>query len=154
MLWLPCLKNQKDIITNPATTRDMLSRVMQADMLVWPLFCNSEEVRKTWRFRREFGIGGADTEFVPYWDNVEHKPDVEQAAVGYYRKLGARLLIVSNLDRKRREVRIPVPADVVEKVSNAETGDEIPVTDGRITLTLPRNDYRAVLLQTRDALAP
>jgi len=79
---------------------------------------------------------------------------VEQAAVGYYRKLGARLLIVSNLDRKRREVRIPVPADVVEKVSNAETGDEIPVTDGRITLTLPRNDYRAVLLQTRDALAP
>ena len=146
MLWLPCLKNQKDIMTNPLTTRDMLSRVMQADMLVWPLFCNLDEVHKTWRFRREFGVGARDVHFVPYWENKVLTPDRDGVVVGYYRAADRWLALVSNLNRHPETVRIAFHNVPVRAVKNAETGDAVPFTRRGVTLSLRRNDYLALLI--------
>jgi len=147
MLWLPCLKNQKDIMTNPLTTRDMLSRVMQADMLVWPLFCNADEVRKTWRFRREFGVGAPDVQFVPYWENKALTSDRDGVVVGHYRAHGRWLALVSNLNRHRETARVVFHNVPVRAVTNAETGAAIPFTRHGVTLSLRRNDYLALLIR-------
>lgn len=71
IVWLPQLKDQPDIMTNPTSTRDMLSRVMQADVVIWPLWCNSNEVYKTWEYRREYDIGQTGVQFNPYWEQAE-----------------------------------------------------------------------------------
>jgi hypothetical protein len=146
MVWLPCLKNQKDILDNPLTTRDMLSRVMQADMLVWPLFCNQEEIYTTWRFRREFGIGDPGVRFVPYWENTRLPSDRDGVVVGYYRKGRRVLALVSNLNRQPETVTIDLRALRVRTAIDAETGTAIPVEAGRLELALRRNDYRALVL--------
>jgi hypothetical protein len=75
ILFLPQFKGYTNtvvatnMLTNPAATRDMLSRVMQADVVVWPFLCNAAEVHKTWAFRRNFDIGNTNVTFTPYWED-------------------------------------------------------------------------------------
>jgi hypothetical protein len=157
MLWLPCLKNQKDLLKNPLTTRDMLSRIMQADMLVWPLFCNEEEVRKTWRFRREFGIADPGVEFVPYWENRLLVPDRKGVVLGYYRNGNRILALVSNLNRQPETVTLDLTPAGADAAFDAETGKRVPGRAGSIVLPMRRNDYRALLLApaaSKPAISP
>ncbi|NLF19093.1 MAG: LamG domain-containing protein [Lentisphaerae bacterium] len=145
MVWLPCLKNQKDILEDPRTTRDMLSRVLQADMLIWPLHCNLEEVHRTWRIRAAFDIGNRAVTFTPYWENRAITADRDGVVVGVYRRPGEALLVVSNLNREAVTTRLhfdAVPRQVVE----AETGTPLALADGAVTLDLPRNDYAMLRL--------
>jgi hypothetical protein len=144
MIWLPCLKNQKDLMTNPATTRDMLSRVMQADMLVWPLFCNSNEVHKTWVFRKEFGIGDNGVTFTPYWDNKTIVSDTKDVVAGYYQNGDKYLVLVSNLNRAEKEVSISLKGVKAATVKNAETGAKIELSNDTVKIKIPRNDYIAM----------
>ncbi len=141
MIWLPCLKNQKEIMTNPAATRDMLSRVMQADMLVWPLFCNSQEVMKTWKFRKEFGIADAEVQFTPYWENSRIVSDKQDVVAGYYRNGNKYLVLVSNLNRTTKEAVISLKGIKANSVKNAETGSKIELNNDSVKLNIPRNDY-------------
>ncbi|MFA6102560.1 MAG: LamG-like jellyroll fold domain-containing protein [Victivallaceae bacterium] len=144
MIWLPCLKNQKDIMTNPATTRDMLSRVMQADMLVWPLFCNPAEVMKTWKFRKEFGVADAEVQFTPYWENSRIVSDKQDVAAGYYRNGNKYLVLVSNLNRTAVETVISFKGIKADSVKNVETGSKIELNNNSVKLNIPRNDYIAL----------
>lgn len=144
MIWLPCLKNQKDIMTNPATTRDMLSRVMQADMLVWPLFCNPQEVYKTWVFRKEFGICDKDVIFTPYWENNSIVADTKDVVAGYYRNGSKTLILISNLNRMEKDVTVTLKDINAKTVKNAETGAEIKLDNNVIKIKIPRNDYIAL----------
>lgn len=144
MLWLPCLKDQKDLMTNKIPTRDMLSRIMQADMLVWPLWCNAEEVRKTWKFREEFGIGSADVAFVPYWEEQPIKSNDENVVCGIYRKANHYLVIVSNLNRNQQEVKLTFSGMNIKSLKNAETKQDLEYVDNMVKLSMPRNDYIAL----------
>jgi hypothetical protein len=140
MVFLPCMKNKKDLMKNPVPTRDMLSRIMQADMLVWPLFCDSREVYKTWKFRREFEIGEPGVSFVPYWENSEITANIKDAVVGYYKNGDKYLVLVSNLNRTDKEVKLTFKGITVKSARNAETNKNIDITKIRI----PRNDYVAL----------
>jgi hypothetical protein len=144
MIWLPCLKNQKDIMTNPATTRDMLSRVMQADMLVWPLFCNPQEVMKTWKFRKEFGIADAAVQFTPYWENSQIVSSKEDVVAGYYRNGDKYLILISNLNRTAQKTVFSLKGIKAYSVKNAETGSKIELNNDSVKLNIPRNDYIAL----------
>lgn len=144
MLWLPCLKNQKDLMTNEIPTRDMLSRIMQADMLVWPLFCNTNEVLKTWKFREEFDIGSADVEFIPYWEKQPLKSSDENVVCGVYRKGDQYLIIVSNLNRKQQEVKFTFSGIDIKSLKNAETNQDLEYAGNIVKLSMPRNDYIAL----------
>jgi hypothetical protein len=151
MLWLPCLKNQKDIMQNPVTTRDMLSRVMQADMLVWPLFCNTDEVLKTWRFREEFGVGDPKVTFTPYWENDRIETGRDGVVAGYYSRDNDMLVIISNLNRRNETVRLQLAQGRIQNAQNAESGQTIETDGTGFSFTLPRNDYTAVRLTTTGA---
>lgn len=144
MLWLPCLKDQKDLMILPVPTRDMLSRIMQADMLVWPLFCNREEVVKTWKFREEFGIGAPGVEFIPYWEKQPVQSNTAEVVCGVYRDGDKALIIVSNLNRAAKEVRLKFTGLPLKSVKNAETLEAVEFSGDIVTLSIPRNDYRAL----------
>ncbi len=144
MVWLPCLKNQKDIMKNPIPTRDMLSRIMQSDMLVWPLFCDSREVYKTWKFRKAFGIGDEQVTFTPYWENKNIISNKKDVVIGYYKNGSKYLLIVSNLNRSNRSVEIKVKGIELKSVKNAETNQSVTVEGGMIKVNILRNDYIAL----------
>lgn len=151
MVWLPCLKNQKDIMEHPVPTRDLLSRVMQADMLVWPLFCNGDEVRKTWKFRQEFGVADAEVKFVPYWENSLFDCAVADVVAGYYQKGKKLLLLVSNFNRESKSLELQVGLALpVKSCKNAESGEKIAHHEQKIRLEIPRNDYRALLINADD----
>jgi len=144
MVFLPCMKNKKDIMKNPIPTRDMLSRIMQADMLVWPLFCDSREVYKTWKFRREFGISEPGVSFTPYWENKTITSNVKDAVVGYYKNGEKYLVLVSNLNRSAETVELTFKGITLQSVKNAETNKNISTNGNKVKLNILRNDYVAL----------
>jgi hypothetical protein len=144
MVWLPCLKNQKDIMKSPIPTRDMLSRVMQADMLIWPLFCDSKEVWKTWKFRQEFGITDTSVTFTPYWENKAMTSNRKDVVTGFYKNGVKYLALVSNLNRKAEKITLDFKGIKLKSVKNAETLKDIPFPGGKVTLEIKRNDYIAL----------
>ena len=142
--FLPCLKNQRDIMELVEPTRDLLSRLMHGDVLVWPLWCNRDEVAKTIAVRRAFDIGADDVAFVPYWENKEITSD-KDTYISFYRhgKEGKSLILVSNLARQNRELKVKFhdPARF-GALKDAETGKALTAENGELTLTIPRNDFR------------
>jgi hypothetical protein len=144
LIWLPCLKNQRDIMTNPIPTRDLLSRIMQADMLIWPLWCNAQEVQKTLKFRKEFGIADPGVSFTPYWDNKQITPNIKNVVVGYYKNADKLLVIVSNLNKTTKDIILTFKDLPLKSVKNAETNKEIIFHKQQLKLEIPRNDYRAL----------
>ena len=156
IVWLPQLKGQSEnILENPITARDMLSRVMQADVLVWPLWCNKKEILKTWRFRREFDIGSHDVEFVPYWENtaitikVLESSNSQKAEIvaGYYHNSAKNtyLVLVSNLSRYPGRIEMDLGNLLVRSIKDAETKVDLAInTSGNLLLNLKRNDYKAL----------
>lgn len=151
--WLPQLKNQKDIMDSPVAARDLLSRLQQVDALIWPLFMNQEEAQKMLKFRQEFGTDAPDTEFIPYWENQAITANDANVKVGYYARTGKRLVIVSNFNRQEMTTVLHVPEGPNAIVTNAESGQAIPLVNQQIQLTIPRNDYRALLVTTPGAIS-
>ncbi len=145
MAYLPCLKNQPDIMERPEPTRDMLSRLMHADVLFWPLWCNQQEMYKVEKFRRDFDIGNDAVSFTPYWENDIIISDTADSCISFYRKDKEYLVIASNLARGQRTLRIRLPQGISSAV-NAEDHATIDVADNCISVTIPRNDYRAIRL--------
>jgi len=119
--------------------------VMQADMIVWPIFCDADEVRKTWKFRAEFGIGDEQVEFIPFWEPEQPvKSDRKEVVCGTYRKGDRALVIVSNFNREPVTVTVDLARLSPTSAANAETGAKLPLADGKVKLEIPRNDYVAL----------
>jgi Concanavalin A-like lectin/glucanases superfamily/Glycoside hydrolase 123, N-terminal domain len=144
MVWLPCLKNKKALMKHPTPARDMLSRVMQADMLIWPLFIDNREVWKTWKFREDFGIADPAVTFTPYWDNTTITADKKDVVVGYYTNGKKALVLISNLNRTAQTISLSFGNIKITSLANAETGRSIPLENGKLPITIKRNDYVAL----------
>lgn len=145
--WLPMLKNQRDIMENPVTTRDLLSRLQQVDAIVWPLWINRDEIEKTWKFRREFGIGDPEVVFIPNWEEGPLSTEDENVWIGLYRKGDRCLAIVSNLNREPVSLDLDLGKLAPHLVRNAESGEVITLSDKQtIRLDIPRNDYVALAI--------
>ena len=142
--WLPCLKNQRDIMSKSIPTRDLMSRIMHADVIFWPLWCNKYEVYKMDEVRRQYGIGSDDVEFIPYWENKNITSDKDTYISYYTRSNGKLLLIVSNLARKNRSIELKLNGIKLVNVRNAETGKALNVSNGVVKCDIPRNDYMAI----------
>ena len=144
--WLPCMKNQKDIMELPAPTRDMMSRIMHADVIFWPLWCNKYEIYKMDEIRRAWDIGNEAVEFVPYWENTTVTSENEGSCISYYDKNGEKLVIVSNLSRKNQELKIVVPAGT-KRVINAETNTRLELKGNVVSLPVKRNDFGILIIK-------
>ncbi|MFA5689684.1 MAG: glycoside hydrolase domain-containing protein [Kiritimatiellales bacterium] len=162
IVWLPQLKNQPNIITNVASTRDMLSRVLQADVVIWPLWCNSAEIHKTWTWRKAFDIGNTDISFHPYWEQTLITMSGSDTGAGtnliagYYQKPDGDLLaIISNLNRTSQTVRVTFNNYPIANVIDAETKTEIPIdADNMVILNILRNDFSVLQITADKSAAP
>lgn len=154
--WLPQLKNHKDIMDSPVAARDLLSRLQQVDTLLWPLFMNREEANKMIRFRKEFGIERDDVQFIPFWRNDTITSADDKTLVGYYERPGARLVIISNLNHTPVTTSLSFKGITPELVRDAETKKLVPLADEKqsVEITIPRNDYRALLIQENSQTTP
>ena len=144
--WLPCLKNQRDIMELPIPTRDLMSRIMHADVIFWPLWCNKQEIYKVDEIRRKWDIGNKAVEFIPYWENKVVTTDAKDVCISYYEKNGEKLVLVSNLARVPQKIRIKLPAGT-RSVVNAETEKPVAVSGGTVTIELPRNDFTFLIVK-------
>jgi hypothetical protein len=147
VLWLPQFKGSLSWLQKkPEATRDMLSRVLQVDALVWPIFCHLGEVYKVWRIRRSFGIAEEGVTFTPYWRNRAIIADKANVLVGFYRNGKRHLVIVSNMNRKATTIKLHFRKIPPRRVVDAETGRELPHHNAALKTWIPRNDYRALLV--------
>ena len=146
MAWLPCMKNQKDIMTQVIPTRDMLSRIMHADVIYWPLWCNKYEILKLDDIRRRWDIGNDAVKFIPYWENKELTSANEGSCISYYDKNGEKLAIVSNLSRKNQDLKITLPAGT-KSVVNAENNTPVEIKNNCVTLPVKRNDFGILIIK-------
>ena len=143
--WLPCMKNQRDIMTKVEPTRDLLSRIMHADVIFWPLWCNSNEILKIDNIRRKWDIGNKAVEFIPYWDNRVITTATPDVVISYYDKNGEKLVIVSNLARKAQDVEIKLPA--CSSVINAENNQAVALKKNNVKLSIKRNDFAILIVK-------
>ena len=144
--WLPCMKNQRDIMELPIPTRDLMSRIMHADVIFWPLWCNKEEIYKMDEIRRKWDIGNKAVEFVPYWENKIITASAENICISYYDKNGEKLAIVSNLARIPQKISVKLPAEA-KSVINAETEQTIPLNGNTISVDMKRNDFSVFIIK-------
>ena len=144
--WLPCLKNKRDIMEHPTPTRDLMSRIMHADVIFWPLWCNKQEVYKVDEIRRQWDIGNKAVKFIPYWENKVLTASAPNVVISYYDKNGEKLAIVSNLARKNQAFDIVLPK-TVKSVINAETGKVLPVVKGKVKVDIKRNDFGILIIK-------
>jgi hypothetical protein len=144
MVFLPCLKFDRELMASPVSARYMLSRIMQADIAIWPLFCNREEVSKVWKCRKECGIADDAVEFFPYWENTRIVSDSEDVVIGYYAHGDKILAIVSNLNREPQTVKIRFGGMDIHSVENAETRQALSPQGNAVGLEMKRNDYVAL----------
>ena len=133
-------------MTQVIPTRDMMSRIMHADVIFWPLWCNKYEILKMDDIRRKWDIGNEAVEFIPYWENKAVLCENEGACISYYDKKGEKLVIVSNLSRKNQDLKIVVPAGT-KSVINAETGKAVKLAGNVVTLPVKRNDFGVLIIK-------
>jgi hypothetical protein len=145
--FLPNLKNQKDLLNNPKSTRDMLSRIMHADVIVWPLWCKRDIVEKLWEIREKFGVGDSRVTFTPYWENKKIVSTHKDARISYYSLEEKKLLIISNIGEKAAGIRVPL-RDFGKQFTEEESGKRISLNNkGEIVLSIPRNDYKIITIE-------
>ena len=144
--WAPCLKNQRDIMGHPTPARDMMSRIMHADVIFWPLWCNKKELYKVEEIRRKWDIGNPAVEFTPYWENKVITTSTPDVVISFYDKKGEKLVLVSNLARVPQKIALQLPADA-KTVVNAETEKEVPISGSKVEIELPRNDFTFLIVK-------
>ena len=96
--------------------------------------------------RRKWDIGNKAVEFIPYWENKEVTSATEGSCISYYDKKGEKLVIVSNLSRKNKDLVIKVPKGT-KRVINAENSSAIEIKDGKIILPVKRNDFGVLIIK-------
>ena len=143
--WLPCMKNQRDIMEKVEPTRDLMSRIMHADVIFWPLWCNKYEIYKVEEIRRQWDIGNRAVEFTPYWENKVITTGTPDVVVSYYDKNGEKLVLVSNLARKAQTVELDLPA--CSSVINAENKTQLAVKNNKVKFSMKRNDFALLIIK-------
>ncbi|MCF7847965.1 MAG: DUF6067 family protein [Kiritimatiellales bacterium] len=133
---------------DPALAREMLAFTVLHNNLLWPTWIDAGAVVEYWRtVEIPFAIG--DTEFHGYWEN-EIDTNADHIKASYWKKNGETdyLVAVANWSDEEQTARITLPDFIaelgpghdMEARSSVKSIDE----DGRIELTVPRNDFRVV----------
>ena len=122
-----------------------MSRIMHADVIFWPLWCNKYEIYKVEEIRRQWDIGNRAVEFTPYWENKVITTGTPDVVVSYYDKNGEKLVLVSNLARKAQTVELNLPA--CSSVINAENSLQLAVKNNKVKFNMKRNDFALLIIK-------
>lgn len=95
-----------------------------------------------------------DVEFVLYRENRAVVPaPADDCWVSLYRRPGRVLAVVANHAREDREIRLSVDLKALgmgnAEFLDAETGKPADAANGRVTMTVPKRNYRLLLIRAR-----
>jgi hypothetical protein len=129
-------------------TREFLAQTLLHDMLVWPLWCNADEVNATYGVLARFNTGAADVAFHPYWEKLNQAAvQGEGIKLSYYQRPGQILGIVVNTANHAQTVTLDL-AQLKKgdwEFTNARTGQSV-----KNQLEIPARDFRIILATTSD----
>jgi len=134
-------------------TKDFLVLTLLHDCLVWPYWCNAQEVFNTWKAKDKFGIADANVEFLPYYDNEGMvKSSQEDVKVSFYRKPGKIMLIIANLSKEAKNAKVELNLkklgmDKWQNVFDAVTDEKFVLQNNVLSLSLPPRDYKMIILE-------
>ena len=160
-LFLPAMRpnlaqGYSDLNTQIAPTREMLALAQLHDVLVWPLWSNTDEWRKVLEVRNEFQIGGAEVEFHPFWEPKNSaKADNENVLVSSYSGQRGIFAVVANSGSSEQNVAVdfsslPKQIGVNWKAWNAQTLGVLPLQGKRVSVAVPAKDF--VLVRVAPAM--
>jgi hypothetical protein len=106
-----------------------------------------------WRARDAFGIAADDVSFVPYWTAADTglKSDAKDVQVSAWKRPGKVLLAVVNRgEAGTSKVNVPLAALRLTggpfTARDAETGEPLSLDGTILSVTIPRHDYKQVLV--------
>ena len=93
-----------DVLKDRGPSESLIVAAMTYGAPLWAGSINHQVVEEVWAAQQAFGITG--TEFVPFWKQKEFVCSDPQIRIGFWKKPGARLLVVSNFTNEPRTVEL------------------------------------------------
>jgi len=141
----------KEYSDSDAATRDYVMMCLLHDNLIYPIFCKPQAAWKAIKIKQDFGIADDAVEYFPYYGKkipVKATNGKEIYAVSY--KNGKKwLAIVGNASLENQEILLCLNSDYIQSASNitdAESGEILSLASGEVKISVPRRDYRMLLI--------
>ncbi|HUS80030.1 MAG TPA: glycoside hydrolase domain-containing protein, partial [Armatimonadota bacterium] len=151
---IPQFKMNAEWMKDPDLAHRMMAAVVPHDVMVWPVFANVDAIMQIRDPLMAFGIGETDVTFLPYWQgDTGVSCGDERAIVSAYLRPGKLMLCVAN--RSKDEIAgLPVALDLQAlglpgqvTATDAVRGEEVPVVGTRLTVPMPPESLRLLLVQ-------
>ncbi|MEN6546261.1 MAG: glycoside hydrolase domain-containing protein [Armatimonadia bacterium] len=139
---IPQFKMNNAWMKDPDLAEKLLAAVVPHDIEIWPVFADPVPLMRVRKVMDDFGLGQPDTKLLPFWhENTGLTGSDPRARLTGYLRPGKLLLCAGNLSAE--EVALPVQLDLkalnlpaTVKATNADTGEAIPVSAGKLQLKL------------------
>jgi len=140
-------------------TEGLISFCIQHDCDIWNADCGAgkRSIIKLWKVKDGFGVDRAA--FTPYWKNRAIRPKHPATKVGYYRRPGKLLVLVTNPQAQRVEEELVLdstrlPARPLRAWARYHDQGVLPTEGPRLPLSVPARGFRIVEVTLDDADAP
>jgi hypothetical protein len=149
---IPQFKMSGEWMKDPELAHRLMAAIVPHDVMVWPLFSETDAIMQVRDALMAFGIGEEDAGFIGYWEEDAgiECPD-ERVVVSAYTRPGQILLCVTN--RSDDEIaRVPISVDLRKlglagvSATDQITGEGVAIAGGVVTLAMPAKSLR--LLKT------
>ncbi len=102
--------------------------------------------------KKNFGITAADVNFRGFWEQTAVQPDNSSVKVSYYTRTNSALIFLTNIGEDYTgDVKVDIsglglnPAKTT--ITDAESKQDISIAAGKIRMSIPRHDFKALYLE-------
>ena len=108
--------------------------------------------------RKDFGITASDVKFTGFWEQTAVQPDNPNIKVSYYTRTKSALIFLTNMgEAYNGNIALDIfklglnTAGAV--ITDAESKQAINISNGKINLSIPRHDFKALQITSTAAVA-
>jgi len=132
--------------------RSELALLLLHEIPIWPPYgMDVGSLRNTYQFMDELDIGAPDVVFHPYWENnLPAQTAQDDVKVSLWVRQDKAVAVIVNLgDEKEARVKIDFSrlGFTPTVCKNYENKSPLDIGDGRITIRIPRHDYRLIWME-------
>ncbi|MCD6360007.1 MAG: hypothetical protein J7M38_04020, partial [Armatimonadetes bacterium] len=147
---IPQFKMNSAWMKDPELAHRFMAAIVPHDVMVWPIFADTDAIMQVRDALTDFGIGEKDAGFAGYWENDSgiECPD-ERVLVSAYTRPGRVLLCVTN--RSDEEIAsVPVTVDVTKlgltgtSAIDAVTGEALAIDGRTVLVPMPAGHLRLI----------
>ncbi len=125
---IPQFKMNAEWMRNPAMAASLMAAVAPHDLMVWPVFADTETIMSVRDRLMEFGIGEPDTRFIGYWEEDSGiRCADERVRISTYVRPGRVLLVAANWSEE----------EITDAVIEINPGKLGLAEGGAVRVTLP-----------------